>query len=44
MKKQARIEDIAREAGVGKGTVARVLHTRGYVSEEKRQIVLKTIE
>ncbi|MCD8098299.1 MAG: substrate-binding domain-containing protein [Lachnospiraceae bacterium] len=44
MKKQARIEDIAREAGVGKGTVDRVLHNRGYVSEEKRQLVLKAIK
>ncbi len=44
MDKRVTIEDISREAGVGKGTVDRVLHNRGYVSEETRQKVLQCIE
>lgn len=38
------INDIAEAAGVGKGTVDRVLHNRGRVSEETRKRVLKCIE
>lgn len=38
------INDIAEAAGVGKGTVDRVLHDRGRVSEETRKRVLKCIE
>lgn len=38
------IEDIAKAAGVGKGTVDRVLHNRGRVAPETRRRVLKYIE
>ncbi len=38
------IEDIAKMAGVGKGTVDRVLHNRGRVSEETKKKVLHCIE
>ena len=41
--KITRIEDIAKDAGVGKGTVDRVLHNRGYVSEETRRKVEESI-
>lgn len=44
MEKVITIEDIAREAGVGKGTVDRVLHNRGRVAAETRDRVLKCIE
>lgn len=37
------IEDIAKSAGVGRGTVDRVLHNRGRVSEETRARVLKCV-
>ena len=43
MGKKATLEDIARDAGVGKGTVDRVLHKRGYVSEEARKKVENSI-
>lgn len=39
-----RIKDIARLAGVSKGTVDRVLHKRGRVSEESYKKVMKVLE
>ena len=42
--KNIRIKDIARLAGVSKGTVDRVLHKRGRVSEESYQKVMKVME
>ncbi len=42
--KQIRIKDIARRANVSIGTVDRVLHHRGEVSEETRQKVLSIID
>lgn len=44
MAENVTIDDIARTAGVGKGTVDRVLHNRGYVSLATREKVLKCIE
>ena len=38
------INDVARAAGVSKGTVDRVLHNRGEVSAKSREKVLKVIE
>lgn len=38
------INDVARAAGVSKGTVDRVLHDRGEVSRKSREKVLKVIE
>ena len=38
------INDIAKAAGVGKGTVDRVLHNRGRVSKETKEKVQKCIE
>ena len=38
------IKDVAIAAGVSPGTVDRVLHNRGKVSEAKRKKVLKAIE
>ncbi len=43
MKKNIRIMDIAEKAGVSIGTVDRVLHDRGEVSEETRDKILKII-
>ncbi len=43
MKKNIRILDIAQKAGVSIGTVDRVLHQRGEVSEETREKILKII-
>jgi LacI family transcriptional regulator len=43
-KPSIRIKDIARKANVSIGTVDRVLHNRGRVSEEVRQKVLQIIE
>lgn len=42
--KNIRIKDIARMAGVSKGTVDRVLHKRGRVSTEAYQKVMKVLE
>lgn len=42
--KNIRIKDIARLAGVSKGTVDRVLHKRGRVSAEAHQKVMKVLE
>src|SRR5688572_18388399 len=42
--KNIRIKDIARLAGVSKGTVDRVLHKRGRVSPESYQKVMKVLE
>ncbi len=39
MKKRVRIKDIAKLAGVSPGTVDRVLHNRGNVSEKARQSI-----
>ena len=41
---KVRIIDIARMAGVSPGTVDRVLHNRGQVSEEKRKEIAAIIE
>jgi len=42
--RNVRIKDIARLSGVSVGTVDRVLHNRGRVSEEAMQKVLKVLE
>ncbi len=44
MKKTATINDVARRAGVSKGTVDRVVHNRGEVSEKSAAKVRKAIE
>ena len=44
MVKKIRIKDIAKMAGVSAGTVDRVLHNRGNVSDEARKAVEKVIE
>lgn len=38
------IKDVAKRAGTGVGTVSRVLNDSGYVSEEKREKVLKAMQ
>ena len=38
------INDVAKAAGVSKGTVDRVIHNRGEVSKKSRDKVLKVIE
>ncbi|WP_146153518.1 LacI family DNA-binding transcriptional regulator [Adhaeribacter arboris] len=43
-KKNIRIKDIAQLAGVSSGTVDRVLHNRGKVSEEALRKVLQTLK
>ncbi len=42
--KQVTINDVAKAAGVSKGTVDRVLHNRGEVSLKSKEKVLKVIE
>ena len=44
MKKNFRILDIAKKAGVSIGTVDRVIHQRGEVSDETRDKILKIIQ
>lgn len=44
MDKVVTIDDIAKAAGVGKGTVDRVLHERGRVAPKTREKVLRCIE
>ncbi len=44
MEKVITIEDVAKKAGVGRGTVDRVLHNRGRISAETREKVLRCIE
>lgn len=44
MEKRIRIIDIAKKAGVSKGTVDRVLHNRGNVSESAKTRVLRVVE
>jgi DNA-binding LacI/PurR family transcriptional regulator len=40
----ATIKDVAQRAGVGQGTVSRVLNGSGYVSEDARQRVLDAVQ
>lgn len=42
--KKIRIKDIASQAGVSPGTVDRVIHNRGQVTEENRLKILKIID
>ena len=42
--KRITIKDIAQLAGVSKGTVDRVIHNRGEVSEASRQKVLEVAQ
>lgn len=42
--KSVRIEDVAKHAGVSRGTVSRVITGRGYVKEQTRDAVLKSIK
>jgi len=44
MKKRIRIIDIAKKAGVSKGTVDRVIHKRGHVSPEVKKRILAVME
>jgi len=44
MRKKIRIIDIAKMAGVSKGTVDRVMHNRGNVSEAARKAIEKVLE
>lgn len=44
MDKKIRIKDIAQMAGVSTGTVDRILHNRGNVSDDARKAVEKVIE
>ena len=42
--KKVTINDVAKAAGVSKGTVDRVLHNRGEVSERSRARIMQVIE
>ena len=42
--RSATIDDIAREAGVGKSTVSRVISGNGYVSDKTRAKITKVME
>ena len=44
MSKRVRIKDIAKKAGVSKGTVDRVIHERGNVSADAKERVLQAME
>jgi LacI family transcriptional regulator len=44
LKRNIRIKDIAKKAGVSIGTVDRVLHKRGEVSEDTRKRIIQIIE
>lgn len=44
MKKRVRIIDIAKKAGVSKGTVDRVIHKRGHVSPAVKKRILEVME
>ena len=44
MKQLATIKDVARHAGVGVGTVSRVINESGYVAEETRKRVLAAMK
>lgn len=44
MQNRVRIIDIAKKAGVSKGTVDRVIHNRGNVSKEAKEKVLKVMK
>ena len=41
---RVRMQDVARKAGVSTATVGRVLHNRGYVSENARKLVEQAIQ
>ena len=40
----ASIKDVAKAAGVSTATVSRVIANKGYITDEKRQLVLRAIE
>nr|HPR19478.1 LacI family DNA-binding transcriptional regulator [Proteiniphilum sp.] len=44
MQRKARIKDIAEMAGVSSGTVDRILHNRGNVSESARKAVEEVLK
>jgi LacI family sucrose operon transcriptional repressor len=44
MKQMSTIRDVAREAGVGIGTVSRALNGTGYVAKDKREKIMAAVE
>ncbi|MEL6923397.1 MAG: LacI family DNA-binding transcriptional regulator, partial [Bacteroidota bacterium] len=44
MAKRVRIKDIAERSGVSKGTVDRVIHSRGHVAPEVKKRILQVME